>query len=149
MTDTVSKQKRSEIMSAIRGSNTKPEVFVRHLLWSEGFRYRLKSKEFGHPDVFLHKYNTAVFVHGCFWHRHPGCKVATTPKSNVEYWTGKFARNQQRDAEVKETLAARGVKVLVVWECTVRKAMRKSGDPQALADAMAAFIRSDEPFLEL
>ena len=87
MADIVSPEKRSQNMSAIRSKNTKPEVYLRKLLFAQGYRYRIADKSVpGHPDIFLRKYNTAIFVNGCFWHRHPDCKYAYTPKSRVEFW---------------------------------------------------------------
>ncbi len=91
MADIVSPEKRSQNMSAIRSKNTKPEVYLRKLLFAQGYRYRIADKSVpGHPDIFLRKYNTAIFVNGCFWHRHPGCKYAYTPKSRVEFWQKKL-----------------------------------------------------------
>lgn len=94
MADIVSPEKRSQNMSAIRSKNTQPEVYLRKLLFAQGYRYRIADKSVpGHPDIFLRKYNTAIFVNGCFWHRHPGCKFAYTPKSRVEFWQKKFDDN--------------------------------------------------------
>ena len=102
MADIVSPEKRSQNMSAIRSKDTKPEVYLRKLLFAQGYRYRIADKSVpGHPDIFLRKYNTAIFVNGCFWHRHPDCKYAYTPKSRVEFWQKKFDDNVQRDAVVK------------------------------------------------
>ena len=91
MADIVSPERRSKNMSAIRSKDTKPEIYLRKLLFAEGYRYRIAEKSIpGHPDMFLRKYNTAIFVHGCFWHRHQGCKYAYMPKSRVEFWQKKF-----------------------------------------------------------
>ncbi len=109
-------------MSAIRSKNTKPELYLRKLLFSMGYRYRLHPKNIpGKPDLWLAKYRTAVFVHGCFWHRHSGCKFATNPKANEEYWNKKFRSNVERDKKVKNEILERGLKCLVVWECTIKK----------------------------
>ena len=122
MADIVSPQKRSQNMAAIRSKNTKPEVYLRKLLFAQGYRYRIADKSVpGHPDIFLRKYNTAIFVNGCFWHRHQGCKYAYIPKSRVEFWQKKFDDNVRRDAVVGATLRERSIKCLVVWECTIKR----------------------------
>lgn len=111
-------EERSKNMAAIRSTNTKPEVYFRKLLFARGYRYSLNSKNIpGHPDIYLRKYNTAIFVHGCFWHRHNGCKYATVPETRAEFWNKKFKTNQKRDCVVKEELREQKIKCLVVWEC--------------------------------
>lgn len=126
MADILSPEERSQNMAAIRSQDTKPEVYLRKLLFAKGYRYRIADKNIpGHPDIFLRKYNTAIFVHGCFWHRHPGCKYAYTPKSRIEFWQKKFDDNVRRDAVVAEELQKQGIKQLIVWECTVKQ-MKKS-----------------------
>ena len=123
--DIKSKEARSKNMAAIKSKNTKPEMYLRKLLFHEGYRFRINVNYIaGHPDVFLRKYNTAIFVHGCFWHRHSWCKYAYTPKSRKEFWLNKFERNIERDNEVKRLLSESNIKCLVVWECTIKK-MRK------------------------
>lgn len=118
MVDIVDKAVRSRMMSGIRGKDTKPEMQVRRFLHAAGFRYRLHVKELpGRPDIVLPKYRTVVQVHGCFWHRHPGCRFAVMPASNVEAWTAKFVRNVERDREVERQLMKMGWRVLTVWEC--------------------------------
>ncbi|MBX9463221.1 MAG: DNA mismatch endonuclease Vsr [Aquamicrobium sp.] len=118
MADTLTPAERSERMSRIRSSNTKPEIALRKALHRLGFRFRLHSRHLpGKPDIVLAKHRTVIFVHGCFWHRHPGCKVATTPKTNTDFWINKFDRNQSRDVRNREALAAAGWRVIVVWEC--------------------------------
>ena len=127
MADILSPEERSRNMAAIRSRDTKPEVYLRKLLFARGYRYRIADKNIpGHPDIFLRKYNTAIFVHGCFWHRHPGCKYAYTPKSRVEFWQKKFDDNVRRDAVVAEELQKQGIKQLVVWECTIKQMMKES-----------------------
>lgn len=112
-------------MSRIRGKNTEPEKYIRRLLYHAGFRYRIHYRALsGKPDVYLGKYRTALFINGCFWHRHEGCRYATTPKSNTAFWEGKFRRNVDRDKAVHEKLRSEGYKVIVIWECTVRKMMK-------------------------
>lgn len=114
MADIISPEKRSRNMSAIRSKNTKPEVYLRKLLFAQGYRYRIADKSVpGHPDIFLRKYNTAIFVNGCFWHRHSGCKYAYMPKSRMEFWQKKFDDNVQRDTIVKAELLKRGIKCFI------------------------------------
>ena len=109
-------------MSRIRGKNTTPERVVRSELHSRGFRFRIHRKDLpGSPDIVLPKYRTVIFVHGCYWHRHEGCKYATTPKSNVEFWLNKFNENTQRDSRNQKALKELGWKVLIVWECEISK----------------------------
>ena len=110
-------------MSRIRSVSTKPELLLRHAIWRRGFRYRVNAKNLpGRPDIVLPKYRTVVFVHGCFWHGHKGCKVYSVPKTNTEFWLAKVARNQERDQEVWRKLEAKGWSVIIVWECQLKKA---------------------------
>ena len=112
---------RSRNMSAVRGKNTKPEIIVRRLLHSLGYRYRLHRRDLpGRPDIVLPKFRTCIFVHGCFWHQHPNCKRATIPKTNRSFWLKKFHQNQARDAEAEKALCDQGWRVLVVWECEIK-----------------------------
>ena len=125
MSDILTPEERSRNMSAIHSKNTRPEIYFRKLLFSVGYRYRIADKSVsGHPDIFLRKYNTAIFVHGCYWHRHPGCKYAYMPKSRVDFWNKKFSDNIRRDAIVKSELNACGIKCLIVWECAIKKMQR-------------------------
>lgn len=118
MADVVDKATRSRMMSGIQGKNTKPELLARKYLHSSGFRYRLHAKELpGKPDLVFPKYKAVVFVHGCFWHQHPRCKLATMPASNVEFWKQKLGANRERDQRNKRMLKALGWSVLTVWEC--------------------------------
>src|SRR5215472_9134020 len=118
MVDLLSKQKRSWNMSRIRGANTKPELIVRSLLHRMGFRFRLHVRALpGCPDIVLARWNCVVLVHGCFWHRHRGCKLAYTPKSRKAFWTKKFEGNISRDKKALAKLKQLGWKALVVWEC--------------------------------
>ena len=127
--DTISKEKRSEVMSHIRSKDTKPEMVVRRHLHALGFRYRLHSPKLpGHPDIVLPKWRTVIFVNGCFWHRHEGCKTATMPKSNVEFWKAKFDRNVARDKKEHATLEVAGWHVIVLWECEVKKRLPELAD---------------------
>jgi DNA mismatch endonuclease (patch repair protein) len=119
--DKVSPQERSRVMAQVKGKNTEPEKRVRSLLHKNGFRFRFHRKDLpGAPDIVLPKKKTVIFVHGCFWHRHPGCKRASTPASNMDYWTRKFARNQARDADNQARLTSLGWRVIIVWECELR-----------------------------
>lgn len=118
--DRLTRKHRSWNMSRIRGKDTTPELVVRSALHRMGFRFRLHKKDLpGRPDIVLSRYRTAVFVHGCFWHRHPGCTKAYTPKSRVRFWQSKFDQNVKRDAAVRNQLERLGWNVVVVWECEV------------------------------
>ncbi len=120
--DTLTPEKRSWNMSRIRSKDTQPEIIVRRLLHSMGYRFRLHRKDLpGKPDIVLPKYKTVIFVHGCFWHRHPGCKYAYTPKSRIGFWQKKFAENVSRDKKKKTDLKKAGWKVLIIWECEILK----------------------------
>ena len=135
MVDFLSPSERSERMSRIRSSNTAPEVALRRAMHALGFRFRLHSKGLpGKPDIVLPRYKTVIFVHGCFWHRHRGCKVATTPKTNTEFWVEKFDRNVVRDARTREQLERLGWRVIVVWECELRSANQVAGAVRRVAD---------------
>lgn len=108
-------------MAQVKGRDTRPEKVVRSLLHSMGYRFRLQKKDLpGKPDIVLPRFRTAVFVHGCFWHRHPGCKRASMPAVNAEYWRRKFERNMARDAANKAALEKQEWRVLVVWECELK-----------------------------
>lgn len=135
MVDFLSPSERSERMSRIRSSNTAPEVALRRAMHALGFRFRLHSKGLpGKPDIVLPRYKTVIFVHGCFWHRHGGCNVATTPKTNTEFWIEKFDRNIVRDARTREQLERLGWRVIVVWECELRSANQVAGAVRRVAD---------------
>lgn len=121
--DKFSKIKRSAIMAAVKGSNTKPELAVRSLIHRLGFRFRLHVKDLpGKPDIVLPRHRKVVFVHGCFWHSHRGCKRSAKPESNKVFWKIKLEQNVARDKENLQHLKKCGWKVLVVWECELRKA---------------------------
>ena len=121
MADTKTPVERSENMSRIRSTNTKPEEIVRKYLFSHGFRYRKNDKRYpGKPDIVLPKYRTIIFVNGCFWHMH-GCSRSRLPRSNRDYWKPKIERNIERDAEDRRRLEADGWKVIVIWECELKK----------------------------
>lgn len=118
MVDTLTPAERSTRMALIRSRDTSPELALRRALHRRGFRYRVNDKRLpGKPDLVFRKYGVVIFVHGCFWHRHEGCSVANKPKSNTAFWTAKFDRNVQRDAQVQDRLTQMGWDVWVVWEC--------------------------------
>jgi DNA mismatch endonuclease (patch repair protein) len=119
--DVVDKQTRSKMMANIKGKNTKPEIVVRSLLHRQGFRFRIHDKSLpGTPDIVLKKYKTAIFVQGCYWHRHENCKLASMPKQNNEFWTKKFNATLRRDGIVYFKLKQLGWRVSVIWECATR-----------------------------
>lgn len=113
-------------MSGIRGKNTKPEKLVRSLLHREGLRFRLHARLPGKPDMVLPKHKAIVFVHGCFWHRHPNCRYATTPASNAEFWQAKFDSNVARDGDAIRQLRRLGWRVFVVWSCAITEERMKA-----------------------
>ena len=122
MADNHSKEVRSMNMSHIISTDTKPEVIVRKYLFSKGLRYRKNDKRYpGNPDIVLPKYKVCVFINGCFWHQHSGCRYAAIPKSNQEYWIPKLQRNVERDNTNIEKLTQNGWKVITVWECELKK----------------------------
>ena len=113
-------------MAAVKSRGTRPEIVVRHYLWTHGFRYRLNDPRLpGHPDLVLRKYRTCVFVNGCFWHGHDGCKYFRMPKTNTEFWEKKINRNRERDKEEQKKLAEMGWHVIVVWECELKPDKRE------------------------
>lgn len=117
--------KRSAQMSRIRSANTRPELVVRKALHSKGFRFRLHRKDLpGNPDIVLPRYRAAVFIHGCFWHQHPGCRLASWPKSRTEYWGPKLRRNVERDVQAARQLQEHGWRPIIVWECDTRSPER-------------------------
>jgi DNA mismatch endonuclease (patch repair protein) len=121
LADVVTPAERSRMMSGIKGANTKPERRVRSFLHRHGLRFRLHGKGLpGKPDLVLAKHRAAVFVHGCFWHRHPGCKYAYSPKSNSGFWQKKFEENVRRDERKEEELRQAGWRVFIIWECQTR-----------------------------
>lgn len=120
MVDIVTREVRSKMMSRIGRRDTKPELALRRALHGRGFRYRIDDRRLpGSPDIVLPKWQTVLFVHGCYWHRHIGCPKATTPSSNAEFWNNKFRQNVERDAKNLEQLASAGWRVGIVWECAI------------------------------
>jgi len=150
MTDTVDRQTRSKMMSAVRAKNTKLETEIRRRLFAQGFRYRLHACDLpGTPDMVLPKYSSAVFVHGCFWHSH-GCARSTTPETRREWWQQKLRDNKTRDSKAVTDLISDGWRVLVVWECSVRT---PGIDHEETLDRVCIragkFLRSKNNFMEI
>lgn len=134
MVDFLTPEGRSERMSRIRSANTTPELTLRRQLHALGFRFRLGGGGLpGKPDIVLPKYRTVVFVNGCFWHRHEGCTIATTPKSNTQFWVDKFSRNVERDRRVMRQLCEMGWHVLTAWECELKSRSKAEGTASRLA----------------
>lgn len=150
MADILTPQERSRNMSAIKSKNTSPEMYFRKKLFALGLRYRKNTdKVSGHPDIFLKRYNTAVFVNGCFWHRHKNCKYAYSPKSRIEFWEKKFEANVKRDLDVRQKLYSQNIKVLTVWECTIKLMKKNDTYEKEILEKTVAFLNSDEMYLEL
>ncbi|MGZ7132495.1 MAG: very short patch repair endonuclease [Halobacteriota archaeon] len=138
MVDFLTPTQRSERMSRIRGKDSQPELALRHVLHRLGLRYRLHAKELpGKPDLVFPRHKAVVFVHGCFWHRHEGCKIATTPKSNTPFWVEKFEKNVARDNRSAAALTDLGWRVFVVWECDLAPSK-----VNATGEQLAARIRT-------
>jgi DNA mismatch endonuclease (patch repair protein) len=133
-------------MSRIGSADTKPEMLVRKFLFSKGFRFRLHSKNLpGKPDIVLKKYRAVIFVNGCFWHNHVGCRYAKIPDSNRDYWLPKLQRNKERDEEERNALLALGWRVLIVWECAIKtKASREKALPE-----VESWLRGSDPVGEI
>ncbi|MBN3803193.1 DNA mismatch endonuclease Vsr [Paraburkholderia sp. Ac-20336] len=134
MVDTLTPAARSKRMSLIRGKNTGPEMTVRRLIYAAGYRYRLHGMKLpGRPDLVFSRRRKVIFVHGCFWHRHEGCRLARLPKSRLEFWGEKLEGNRQRDMRNLEALRALGWATMVVWECEL-------ADEKALIERIRAFL---------
>lgn len=146
MADIVDHQTRSRMMAGIRGNNTKPELALRRALHARGLRFRLHStKVHGRPDIVFFKYNAAIFVHGCFWHRHEDCPYTTSPTTRADFWQAKFEANVARDNAVRQKLLESGWRVATVWECAVRKPAQVS----ASAAKLSAWLCSEELQIEI
>ena len=127
MTDSITSTQRHANMAAIHGKDTKPEMVVRRYLWGHGFRYRINHPRLpGKPDIVMRKYRTCIFVNGCFWHGHEGCRYYTIPKTNTEFWVNKVKRNKERDLKVQYELAAMGWHSITIWECELKPVKREA-----------------------
>lgn len=145
MADVVDPSTRSRMMASIRSKHTAPELALRRALHAAGFRFRLHARKLpGRPDVVLPKWRAAVQVHGCFWHRHDGCRYATTPASRPEFWAAKFAGNVERDARNHAALRALGWRVATIWGCALSKERLAAG-----ATELTKWLRSDEGEVEI
>ena len=148
--DVMSAADRHRTMAAIRGRDTGPEVFVRHLLWHHGLRYRTSVRRLpGSPDIYLAKYSTAIFINGCFWHGHEGCSNFRVPKSNAEFWETKLRKNIERDERIKADLKEQGIKELVVWECTIRRMKKDESYRNEILEQIEGFLKSDDQYIEI
>ena len=138
-------------MSCIRSKNTRPELFLRSQLHKSGFRFRVNSSLItGHPDIYFTKKRIAIFVHGCYWHRHLNCTFSYTPKSNVDFWIRKFTDNMTRDRAVIETLEKNQIRVMVVWECTIKRMMSDNSVCLDYLDKIYNFFSEDtSQYIEL
>lgn len=134
--DNLSRAERSEIMARVRSTDTRPEVFVRKLIYGLGYRFRLHGRDLpGHPDIVFRKRAKVIFVHGCFWHRHAGCTLARLPKSRLDFWMPKLEGNRKRDERSKRELQQMGWKVLIVWECQLKRPVVLAGRIRRFLDA--------------
>ena len=146
MPDNHTPGQRHRNMAAVHSASTKPELMLRHALWHLGFRYLVNFIQLpGSPDIVLPKYHTVIFVHGCFWHGHKGCKNYTIPKTNTDFWTAKVARNQERDQEVWRQLEAKGWFVIIVWECQLKKALMD----ETIDSVKSEILRNGETFRQI
>lgn len=142
MADIVTPERRSRMMASIKGRNTRPELVVRRGLHGIGFRYRLDGAGLpGRPDLVLPKHRAAIFVHGCFWHRHEGCRLTSLPATRPDFWQLKFRGNVERDIRAQEALQASGWRVAIVWECSTR------GDSNQGLARLAEWLASDVPLI--
>ncbi len=145
MADVVSAETRSRMMSGIRGKNTKPEIVIRKALFAAGFRFRLHKRDLpGKPDIVLPGKKVAVFVHGCFWHRHEGCRLAAAPSTRQEFWKAKLEGNALRDRRNIGQLRALGWRVLVVWECALRDRVILPELPKVLSEWVGGYESAGE-----
>jgi len=149
LADIVSPEKRSAMMAGISGKNTTPEIYIRQVLHRSGYRFRLHRKDIpGTPDIFLPRYNVAIFVQGCFWHGHENCHLFRLPQTRTEFWEAKITGNKTRDARVRQELIQSGYRVLDIWECSIKG--KTAWEPEILAAALGQYISySHEEYLEI
>lgn len=128
-------------MSKIRGKETKPEILVRKYLFSKGFRYRIHDERYpGKPDIVLPKYRSVIFVHGCFWHGHEGCKAARLPKTNPGFWERKISSNVERDRRNVAELQKQGWNLIIIWECELRNKRERENRFRLLEEQIKNYI---------
>lgn len=145
MADVMTPEQRSRCMAAVKGKDTKPEIIVRKYLFSRGLRFRVQVRKLlGTPDIVLPKYKTVIFVNGCFWHGHEGCKYFRLPKSNVDFWQNKIARNIERDAETEAELMRLGWKVIRIWECEIKAVAGRMDRLEKLYNNIVPNLYSEE-----
>ena len=146
MPDHLSPEQRHRNMAAVHSKDTKPEIIVRKYLWGHGFRYRLNHLRLpGKPDIVLTKYRTCVFVNGCFWHGHEGCRFFVMPKSNSDFWERKIARNRERDSEVQQKLSDMGWHSITLWECQLKPAKREKSLESLAHTLYRIFLEDHKP----
>ena len=147
MTDNISPEKRSEVMSRVRSKDTTPELLIRKGLHAQGFRYRLHAKDMpGKPDLVFPRYKSVILIHGCFWHGH-SCHLYRFPKSNTDYWKRKIARNITRDVTNRQLLYDKGWRVLIIWECAIKG--RERLEFKNVVELAAAWLRSANSITEI
>ncbi len=146
MTDRMTREQRHYCMSRIRSKDTKPEILVRHYLFARGFRYRKNVKRLpGTPDIVLRKYRTAIFVHGCFWHGHEGCRDFVIPKTRTDYWLQKIDRNRQRDCHKRLQLRAMGWHVIEIWACRLAPCYREETLKSLVQTLLGIYLHNHAP----
>lgn len=137
---------RSENMARVKGKNTKPEIYLRKLLWHIGFRYRVNYKKLsGSPDVYIPKYRVAIFINGCFWHMHKNCKHSSIPKSNYDFWKNKLERNVEMDNTNYSKLECIGIKAIVIWECEIKRMIKYEVYSKKIIDDILYKITNNLP----
>lgn len=147
--DIKSPEARSRNMALIKSKNTKPEMYIRSLFFRNGLRFRVNYNAVkGRPDLFFTKQRVAVFVHGCYWHRHKNCQYAYTPKSNVAFWMNKLEGNRRHDEQVVESLNSENIRVLVIWECTVKRVRKLPDLEKQLCESAESFIYRENTLIK-
>ena len=132
-------------MALIKSHDTGPEIYIRKLLFAKGYRFRVNYRPVsGIPDLYFTKKKVAIFIHGCFWHRHAGCQYAYMPKSNIQFWQNKFNSNLNRDQIVKLDLVVKRIRCLIIWECTIKKMQKNNEVEMAILSDMVRFIDCDQ-----